>query len=93
LSGAVIAESSRCPHAQLLRSGLGRLQSGEKRFQISACLNKGAAWRLGQLNPKRNESDLALKILEDQRNKGYNTWIEDENGAAVDERSLKMTSV
>ena len=38
-----------------------------------------------------NEFNLALKIVEDQRNKGYNAWIEDENGAAVDEQSLKTT--
>ncbi len=36
-------------------------------------------------NPER-----ALEIAEDQRNKGYNAWIEDENGAAVDEQSLKV---
>ena len=32
----------------------------------------------------------ALGIVQDQRIKGYNAWIEDENGAAVDEQSLKM---
>jgi hypothetical protein len=32
----------------------------------------------------------ALEIVQDQRIKGYNAWIEDENGAAVDEQSLKM---
>jgi hypothetical protein len=36
------------------------------------------------------DPDRALEIVEDQRNKGYNAWIEDENGAAVDEQSLKM---
>ena len=32
----------------------------------------------------------ALEIVADQRTKGYTAWIEDENGAAVDEQSLKM---
>lgn len=36
------------------------------------------------------DSDRALEIVADQRSKGYNAWIEDENGAAVDEQSLKM---
>jgi hypothetical protein len=34
--------------------------------------------------------DLALEIVEDHRNKGCNAWIENENGAAVDEQSLKI---
>jgi hypothetical protein len=36
------------------------------------------------------DPDVALEIVADQRNQGYNAWIEDENGAAVDEQSLKM---
>jgi hypothetical protein len=36
-------------------------------------------------DPKR-----ALANFEDQRSKGYAPWIEDGNGAAVDEQSLKM---
>ena len=47
-----------------------------------------ASWTI---KSQTNESDLALKIVEDQRNRGYDAWIEDENGAAVDERSLKTT--
>jgi hypothetical protein len=35
------------------------------------------------------DPDVALAIVADQRNKGYNAWIEDENGTAVDEQSLK----
>jgi len=31
----------------------------------------------------------ALEMAEDQRNRGYKVWIEDENGGRVDERSLK----
>ena len=37
-----------------------------------------------------DDPQLALAIVNDQRNKGYNAWIEDENGAAVDEQALKM---
>jgi hypothetical protein len=36
------------------------------------------------------DPDRALEIVQDQRAKGYNAWIEDENGVAVDEQSLKM---
>ena len=32
----------------------------------------------------------ALEIVEDQRNRGYDAWIEDEKGMPVDEQSLKM---
>ena len=37
-----------------------------------------------------DDPERALEIVQDQRIKGYNVWIEDENGAAVDEQSLKM---
>ena len=47
-----------------------------------------ATWTI---KSQTNKPDLALKIVEDQRNKGYKAWIEDENGAAVDEQSLKTT--
>jgi hypothetical protein len=46
-----------------------------------------ATWTI---KSQTNDPDLALEIVADQRNKGYNAWIEDENGAAVDEQSLKM---
>jgi hypothetical protein len=39
------------------------------------------------------DPDRALGIVADQRNKGYNAWIEDENGAAVEEQSLKMNGL
>jgi cell division septation protein DedD len=35
----------------------------------------------------------ALEILEEQRNRGYNAWIEDDHGKAVDEESLKNKRV
>jgi hypothetical protein len=47
-----------------------------------------ATWTI---KSQTNEPDLALEIVEDQRKKGYNAWIEDENGTALDERSLKTT--
>ena len=37
-----------------------------------------------------DDPDRALANVEDQRSKGYTPWIEDENGAPVDEQSLKM---
>ena len=37
-----------------------------------------------------DDPNRALANVEDQRGKGYTPWIEDENGAAVDEQSLKM---
>jgi hypothetical protein len=37
-----------------------------------------------------DDPDRALANVEDQRSKGYTPWIEDGNGAAVDEQSLKM---
>jgi len=35
----------------------------------------------------------ALANFEDQRSKGYTPWIEDGNGAPVDEQSLKMNGL
>jgi hypothetical protein len=35
----------------------------------------------------------ALAIVEEQRNRGYNVWIEDENGGYVGEQSLKKNDV
>jgi hypothetical protein len=35
-------------------------------------------------DPKR-----ALEVVEDQRNRGYKVWIEDENDRGVDDESLK----
>jgi hypothetical protein len=37
-----------------------------------------------------DDPDRALEVVQDQRIKGYTVWIEDENGAAIDEQSLKM---
>ena len=42
------------------------------------------------IKSETDDRDRALEIVEDQRHKGVNAWIEDENGAAVDEQSLKM---
>jgi hypothetical protein len=42
------------------------------------------------IKSETDDPERALEIVQDQRNKGYNAWIDDENGAAVDEQSLKM---
>jgi hypothetical protein len=39
-------------------------------------------------DPKR-----PLEVVEDQRNRGYKVWIEDENGRGVDDESLKKNDV
>jgi hypothetical protein len=36
------------------------------------------------------DSQRALEIVQDQRNRGYTAWIEDENGRGVDEETLKI---
>ena len=36
-----------------------------------------------------DDPDRALANVKDQRSKGYTPWIEDGNGAPVDEQSLK----
>jgi hypothetical protein len=42
------------------------------------------------IKSETDDPDRALASVEDQRAKGYTAWIEDENGTAVDEQSLKM---
>jgi hypothetical protein len=42
------------------------------------------------IKSETDDPDRALEIVADQRSRGYNAWIEDENGVAVDEQSLKM---
>ena len=42
------------------------------------------------IKSESDDPDRALANVEDQRGKGFTAWIEDENGAAVDEQSLKM---
>ena len=42
------------------------------------------------IKSQTDDPQRALEIVEDQRSRGYNAWIEDETGAAVDEQSLKM---
>jgi hypothetical protein len=45
------------------------------------------------IKSQTDDPQRALEIVEDQRNKGYNAWIEDESGQAVDEESLKNGNV
>jgi hypothetical protein len=40
-----------------------------------------------------DDPQRALVIVKDQRSRGYNAWIEDESGTAVDEGSLKNDNV
>jgi len=42
------------------------------------------------IKSETDDSDRALANVEDQRSTRYTAWIEDENGTAVDEQSLKM---
>jgi hypothetical protein len=42
------------------------------------------------IKSETDDPDRALANVEDQRSKGFTAWIEDENGTAVDEQSLKM---
>jgi hypothetical protein len=37
-----------------------------------------------------DDPERALEIVQDQRNRGYTAWIEDEHGRGVDEESLKI---
>ena len=41
------------------------------------------------IKSQTDDPQRALEIVEDQRSRGYNAWIEDESGKAVDEESLK----
>ena len=41
------------------------------------------------IKSETDDPDRALANVEDQRSKGFTAWIEDENGAAVDEQSLR----
>lgn len=45
------------------------------------------------IKSQTDDPQRALEIVEDQRNRGYNAWIEDESGKAVDEESLKNENV
>ena len=40
-----------------------------------------------------DDPERALANVEDQRSKGFTAWIEDENGAAIDEQELKTGHV
>ena len=45
------------------------------------------------IKSQTDDPQRALEIVEDQRSGGYNAWIEDESGKAVDEGSLKNENV
>src|SRR5262249_4240668 len=37
-----------------------------------------------------DDFDRALEVVDDQRNRGYTAWIEDDNGRAVDEKTRRV---
>ena len=41
------------------------------------------------IKSKTDDPKRALEIVEDRRNRGYDSWIEDESGKIVDEQALK----
>jgi hypothetical protein len=41
------------------------------------------------IKSRTDDPDLALDIFDDLQYRGYSAWIEDENGNAVDEKSLQ----
>ena len=41
------------------------------------------------IKSQTEDPERALEIVEDRRNRGYDSWIEDESGKIVDERALK----
>ena len=45
-----------------------------------------ATWTI---KSRTDDPDLALDIFDDLQYRGYSAWIEDENGNAVDEKSLQ----
>ena len=45
------------------------------------------------IKSQTDDPQRALEIVEDQRSRAYNAWIEDESGKAVDEESLKNENV
>jgi hypothetical protein len=66
-------------------------QSSDSTSRVSICFcPRRYAMPAWIIKTETYDPDRALWIVEDQRNKGFDAWIEDENGAAVDEQSLKM---
>ena len=45
------------------------------------------------IKSQTDDPQRALEIVEDQRSRGYNAWIQDKSGKAVDEESLKNENV
>ena len=45
------------------------------------------------IKSQTDDPQRALEIVEDQRSRGYNAWIQDKCGKAVDEESLKNENV
>ncbi|MFZ2075531.1 MAG: hypothetical protein WAV38_02520 [Xanthobacteraceae bacterium] len=49
----------------------------------------GAAMRNWTIKTQTDNPDRALEIVQEQRNRGYTAWIEDDHGQGVDEEILK----
>jgi hypothetical protein len=49
----------------------------------------GAAMRNWTIKTQTDNPDRALEIVQEQRNRGYIAWIEDDHGQGVDEEILK----
>ena len=43
------------------------------------------------IKTETDDSQSVLEMVEDQRDRGYNAWIEDESGGRVDEEPLKKS--
>jgi hypothetical protein len=43
------------------------------------------------IKTETDDLESVREIVEDQRNRGYNAWIEDESGGRVDEEHLKKS--
>jgi hypothetical protein len=49
----------------------------------------GCTMRNWTIKTQTDNPERALEIVQEQRNRGYNAWIEDDHGQSVDEDALK----
>ena len=56
---------------------------------VQAVAIEGAPMAMLTIKSKTDDPKRALEIVEDRRNRGYDSWIEDESGKIVDEQALK----
>ena len=55
---------------------------------VQAVAIEGAPMVMLTIKSKTEDPKRALEIVEDRRNRGYDSWLEDESGKIVDERTL-----